>query len=211
VIILPQLSSCIPPSLSKRRLKILNSMFLRLALLAGKGARTRLAKRGSIGISNVPNAAVGDRFFDKHEYHDCTPEQNNTLCLKRLKRRHVGNGHGGNNNGTGKGDGKGPTLKSLTCSITELATKFDKCILPDVDYDESAEEDEGTSNRSNAAMTRQHKNQRHGGNWKANLSAFTMRLGSVGHVEKGYSSDLDSHAECCVYGKEILVFNDFDQ
>jgi hypothetical protein len=38
-----------------------------------------------------------------------------------------------------------------------------------------------------------------------------MRLGYVGHVEKGNRSDLDSHADCCVCGKEVLVFNDFDR
>jgi hypothetical protein len=38
-----------------------------------------------------------------------------------------------------------------------------------------------------------------------------MRLGSVGRVQEGNRSDLDSHAECCVCGKEVLEFNDFDQ
>jgi hypothetical protein len=37
-----------------------------------------------------------------------------------------------------------------------------------------------------------------------------MRLGSAGRVEEGNRSDLDLHADCCVYGKEVLVFNDFD-
>jgi hypothetical protein len=36
-----------------------------------------------------------------------------------------------------------------------------------------------------------------------------MRLGSVGNVEEVNRSDLDSHADCCVCGKEVLVFNDF--
>jgi hypothetical protein len=38
-----------------------------------------------------------------------------------------------------------------------------------------------------------------------------MRLGSVGRVEEGNRSDLDSHADFCVYGKEVLGFNDFDR
>jgi hypothetical protein len=38
-----------------------------------------------------------------------------------------------------------------------------------------------------------------------------MRLGSVGHVEEVNISDLDSHADCCVCGTEVLVFNDFDR
>jgi hypothetical protein len=38
-----------------------------------------------------------------------------------------------------------------------------------------------------------------------------MRLGSVGLVEEVNRSDLDSHADCCVCGKEVLVFNDFDR
>jgi hypothetical protein len=38
-----------------------------------------------------------------------------------------------------------------------------------------------------------------------------MRLGSVCRVEEVNRSDLDSHADCCVCGKEVLVFNDFDR
>jgi hypothetical protein len=38
-----------------------------------------------------------------------------------------------------------------------------------------------------------------------------MRLGSVGRVEEGNISYLDSNADCCVCGKEVLVFNDFDR
>jgi hypothetical protein len=30
-------------------------------------------------------------------------------------------------------------------------------------------------------------------------------------VEEVNRSDLDSHADCCVFGKEVLVFNDFDR
>jgi hypothetical protein len=30
-------------------------------------------------------------------------------------------------------------------------------------------------------------------------------------VEEGNRSDLDSHADCCVCGKEVLVFNYFDR
>jgi hypothetical protein len=40
--------------------------------------------------------------------------------------------------------------------------------------------------------------------------AFTIRLGYVGRVEETNRSDLDSHADCCVCGKEVLVLNDFD-
>jgi hypothetical protein len=38
-----------------------------------------------------------------------------------------------------------------------------------------------------------------------------MLLGSVGRMEETNRSDLDSHADCCVCGKEVLVFNDFDR
>jgi hypothetical protein len=38
-----------------------------------------------------------------------------------------------------------------------------------------------------------------------------MRLGSVDHVEEVNRSDLDSHADCCVCGKEVLVLNYFDR
>jgi hypothetical protein len=38
-----------------------------------------------------------------------------------------------------------------------------------------------------------------------------MRLGSGGRVEEANRSDLDSHADCCVCRKEVLVFNYFDR
>jgi hypothetical protein len=38
-----------------------------------------------------------------------------------------------------------------------------------------------------------------------------MHLGSVGRVEETNRSDLNSRADCCVCGKEVLFFNDFDR
>jgi hypothetical protein len=102
----------------------------------GEVGRNSFGKRISSGMSNVSNTAVDDMFFEKHEYRALTPDQNNTLMLKRLNNDHAVKGHGGNSNGTGKNSGKGPTIKSLTCSITELTTKIDKFILPDDDDDE---------------------------------------------------------------------------
>jgi hypothetical protein len=122
-----------------------------------KAGKNSYGKRRSTGISNVSNAAVDDRFFEKHEYNALTPDQNNTLRLKRLKRGHVGKSHTGAGNNNGKNNGKGATIKSLTRSIAALSTKIDKLSLPDddEDEDESSDEEEGTSNRSNAALTRQ--------------------------------------------------------
>jgi hypothetical protein len=57
----------------------------------------------------------------------------------------------------------------------------------------------------------QSKKKKHGNNSKANLSAFTMRLGYFGRVEEAKRSDLDSHADCCDCGKEVLFFNYFDR
>jgi hypothetical protein len=179
----------------------------------GKAGKNSYGKRHSTGISNVSNAAVDDRFFEKHEYNALTPDQKNTLRLKRLKRVHVGKSHTGAGNKNGKNNGKAVTIKSLTCSIAALSTKIDKFSLPDDNEaeDKSSDEEEGTSNRSNAALTRQSNKKKRSTNLKANLSAFTMRLGSVGHVEEVNRYDLDSHADCCVCEKEVLVFNDFDR
>jgi hypothetical protein len=101
----------------------------------GKVDKNSFGKRNSSGMSNVSNAAVDDRFFEKYEYHALTPDQNNMPRLKRLKRGHVGKGHSGNGNGTGKSSGKGPMINSLTCSIAVLTTKIDKFSLPD-DYED---------------------------------------------------------------------------
>jgi hypothetical protein len=68
-----------------------------------KVGKNSFGKRNSTGISNVSNAAVDDRFFEKHEYRALTPDQKNRLRLKRLKRDHVGKGHTGNGNGNGNG------------------------------------------------------------------------------------------------------------
>jgi hypothetical protein len=108
---------------------------------------------------------VDDRLFEKHEYHALTPDQKNTLRLKRLKRGHVGKGHIGNGNVTGKKSGKVPTIKSLTRSIAALTAKIDKFSLSDDgddDEDESSEEEQGTSNRSNADLTHQNKKKNRG-------------------------------------------------
>jgi hypothetical protein len=124
----------------------------------GKAGKNSYGKRHSTGISNVSNANVDDRFFDTHEYNALTPDQKNTLRLKRLKRVHVGKIH----TGAGNNNGKAVTIKSLTRSIAALITKIDKFSPPEdnEDEDESSDEEEGTSNRSNAALTRQKKKKR---------------------------------------------------
>jgi hypothetical protein len=137
----------------------------------GKAGKNLFGKRNSSGISNVSNAAVNDRFFEKHEYNALTPDQKNTLRIKRMKRGHVGKYHTENGNGNGKNRGKGPTIKSLTRSIAALTTKIDEFSLPDNDNDdddddedESSEEEEGTSNHSNEALNHQSKKKKRGGN-----------------------------------------------
>jgi hypothetical protein len=123
----------------------------------GKADKNSYGKRHSTGISNVSNAAVADRFFEKHEYNALTPDQKNTLRFKRLKSGHVGKSHTGTGNNNGKNNGKGSTIKSLTRSIAALSTKIDKFSLPDEDEDEYSDEEELTSNSSNAALTQQNK------------------------------------------------------
>jgi hypothetical protein len=130
----------------------------------GKAGKNSYGKRHSTGISNVSNAAVNDRLFEKHEYNALTTDQKNMLRLKRIELVHVGKSHTGAGNNNGKNNGKGVTIKSLTRSISALSTKIDKLSLPDdnEDEDESSDEEEGTSNRSNAALTRQSNNKKRG-------------------------------------------------
>jgi hypothetical protein len=128
----------------------------------GKAGKNSYRKRHSTGISNVSNAAVDDRFFEKHEYNALAPDQKNTLRLNHLKRDHVVKSHTGTGNNNGKNNGKGSTIKSLTRSIAALSTKIDKFSLPEDDDDE--DEEEGTSNRSNAALTCQSKKKKCGNN-----------------------------------------------
>jgi hypothetical protein len=107
-----------------------------------KSGKNSYGKRHSTGISNVSNAAVDDRFFEKHEYNALTPDQKSTLRLKHLKRGHVGKSHTGAGNNNGKKNGKCVTIKSLTRSIAALSTKIDKFSLPDDSEDEDEYEDE---------------------------------------------------------------------
>jgi hypothetical protein len=132
----------------------------------GNAGKKSFGKRHSTGISNVSNAAVDDRFFEKHEYNALAPDQKNTIRIKRLKRGHVGKVHTGSGNRNGKNNWKGATIKSLTRSIAALSTTIDKFSLPedDDDEDESSDEEEGTSNRSNVALTRQSKKNKCGTN-----------------------------------------------
>jgi hypothetical protein len=132
----------------------------------GKAGKNSFGKRHSTGISNISNAAVDDRFFEKHEYNALTPDQKNTLRLKRLKRDNVGKGHTGNGNSNIKNNGKGELIKSLTRSIVPLSTQIDKFSLPedDDDEDESSDDEEGASNSSNASLARQSKNTKRGNN-----------------------------------------------
>jgi hypothetical protein len=132
----------------------------------GKAGKNSYGKRHSTGISNVSNAAVDDIFFEKHEYNDFTPDQNNTIRRKRLKLGHAGKSQTGAGNNNFKNNGKGATIKSLTRSIAALSTKIDKFSLPDDNEyeDESSDEEEVTSNHSNAALTRQSKKKKRGTN-----------------------------------------------
>jgi hypothetical protein len=132
----------------------------------GKAGKNSYGKRHSTRISNVSNAAVDDRFFEKHEYNALTPDQKNTLRLKRLKRGNVGKSHTGAGNNNDKNNGKAVTIKSLTRSIAALSTKIDKFSFPDdnEDEDESSDEEEVTYNRSNDALNLQSKKKKCGTN-----------------------------------------------
>jgi hypothetical protein len=113
----------------------------------GRAGKNSFGKRNSTGILKVSNAAVDDRFFEKHEYHTLTPDHNNMLRLKHLKSGHVRNDHNRNGNGNVKNSGKGATIKSLTRSIAALITKIDKLSLPHDNFDdddEYSDEEKGT-------------------------------------------------------------------
>jgi hypothetical protein len=132
----------------------------------GKAGKNSYGKRHSTGISNVSNAAVDDRLFEKHEYNALAPDQKNTISLQRLKPGHVGKSHTGTGNNNGKNNRKGATINSLARSIAALSTKIDKFSLPDDndDEDETSDDEEGTSNCSNADFNRQSKKNKCGNN-----------------------------------------------
>jgi hypothetical protein len=138
----------------------------KVSFARGKSGKNSYGKLQSTGISNVSNANVDDRLFEKHEYNDLTPDQKNKLRLKRLKSGHVGKSHTGAGNNNGNGNGKAVTIKSLTRSIAALSTKIDKFSLPDdnQDEDESSDEEGDTSNRSNASLTRQSRKKKRANN-----------------------------------------------
>jgi hypothetical protein len=149
-----------------KQMKAKNPQFnvYEVSFARGKAGNNSYGKRHATGISNVSNAAVDDRLFEKHEYNAVTPDQKNTLRRKRLKRGYVGKSHAGTGNNNGKNNGRGATIKSLTHSIAALNTKIDKFSLPDDYEDEYSDEEEGTYNRSNAALNRQSKKKKRGSN-----------------------------------------------
>jgi hypothetical protein len=53
----------------------------------------------------------------------------------------------------------------MACYINAVGAKFEKFNIPNDNYDEedSSEEEEGTSNHSNSALTCQSKNKKRGG------------------------------------------------
>jgi hypothetical protein len=77
-----------------------------VSFVCGKAGKNSYGKRHSTGISNVSNANVDDRFFEKHEYNALTPDQKNTLRLKRLNSGHVGKSNTGSGNNNGREMGK---------------------------------------------------------------------------------------------------------
>jgi hypothetical protein len=93
-----------------------------------------------------------------------------------------------------------------------LTTKFDKFNIPDDDDDddESSDKEEASSKCSNSALTHHNKKGKNCG-WDLKISAFTMRMESVYWVEGFNRSDLDSHADANVVGKEVLVFTVFNR
>jgi hypothetical protein len=98
---------------------------------SNRSDNTSSDKGASSGISN---AEVRGRFYEKHEYHALSPEQRNTL---RLKRGHIGKDERGG--GTcGKGGGKrssAKTIKYRQHTSAALSTTIDQFHLPDDDDD----------------------------------------------------------------------------
>jgi arginyl-tRNA synthetase len=76
---------------------------------------------------------VDDRCYNKHEYHTLSSEQKNNLCIKRIKRGHVGNAQGGGGHRV-----HDVTINSIQSTIAELGAKFDKFNISDDYYDDSS-------------------------------------------------------------------------
>jgi hypothetical protein len=128
-----------------------------------------------------------------------------------LKRGHVGNSLSSRDGNIHAKGSQSSTIKQMQGTVSRLRSRFDKLGVPIEDEDEFESEEETESpNRSNSALTRQTKKKGKKGKWDLSFSAFTMSLGSVGKVKGVNRSDLDSHADACVVGKESLIFNDFD-
>jgi hypothetical protein len=99
-------------------------------------------------------------------------------------------------------------IKSIQLIIAALSTNIHNFSIPNDDYDDSSEDEESTSNLSNQALTCL-RNKKNRISRELNISAFTILPGYAGGVEGVNRSDLDSHADASVVGKEALLFNDF--
>jgi hypothetical protein len=151
------------------------------------------------------NAEVGDRFYEKHEYHALTSDQKNTLHPRRTKRGRVGKAQGRRGSGGKGGDKRHANQRN----IAALDTKFN---IPDDYFNEMSEDEEDTdaSNHSNQSLTCHSKKNKGNTSLELNLSGSTTCLGSIGQMKELNRLDLDSHADACVVGKEALKFQDFD-
>jgi hypothetical protein len=106
---------------------------------------------------------------------------------------------------------KAPSPPPSSKSISALSSRFDKRGVPSYDEDECESEEETESpSLANSALTRQTKKKGKKGKRDLRLSAFTMSIGSVGQVKGVNRSDLESHTDACVVGKEALLFDEFD-
>jgi hypothetical protein len=60
-----------------------------VSVARGKAGKNSFRKRYSTGNSNVLNAAVGDRLFEKHEYHALTPAQASSVSSVAMLERAI--------------------------------------------------------------------------------------------------------------------------
>jgi hypothetical protein len=114
----------------------------------------------------------------------------------------------------GKNTGKGPTIKCLTHSIAALTTKIDKFSLPAclmMMMKMNLQRRRKAPPIAQMLLWPAKARRRSVASTERQTFQLSKCLGSVGHVEEGNRSDLDSHADCCVCGQDVLVFNDFDR
>jgi hypothetical protein len=192
--------------------------------LKGKTAATINIFELKTGGGRRKFEAVQDRYYTKEEYKSLTPNQKKDLASKCLKRGNRPGAKDSKTKGASKLDEKSngksfiKNLKAVKRTVSQLAKQMGKAAVGDDDTAKSTHYNSSDcstskpgSNRMNSALSRKNNkvsisNKRH-----PKTVSVLRRLGLLeGNVKESHT-DLDSHADQCAVGSNLLEVHDYEK